>query len=118
MFTPSSSHLQVVLLLLQSLEAAAVGLTLDGQFRLPLQDVQAKLLAAAKALLHVHRQAGALARRKSLNLILILCFPTRVTFQMVLCVCYFDNYRMNDNKLLMWVVVVLIKIGEQTEKCL
>lgn len=43
----SSSHLQVVLLLLQSLEAAAVWLALDGHVCLLLQDVQAQLLAAA-----------------------------------------------------------------------
>lgn len=65
MFTPSSSHLQVVLLLLQSLEAAAVWLALDGHVCLLLQDVQAQLLAAAQALLHVHRQAGVLERAQS-----------------------------------------------------
>jgi len=88
MFTPASSHLQVVLLLLQSFEATVVWLTLDSHVRLLLQDVQAQLFAAAEALLHVHRQAGVLTRRKvimsirrmSLNCYAALCivfFPTR-----------------------------------------
>lgn len=62
--SPCVSHLQVVLLLLQSLEAAAVWLTLDRHVCLLLQDVQTQLLAAAQALLHAHQQAGMLARRK------------------------------------------------------
>lgn len=62
--SPRVSHLQVVLLLLQSLEAAAVWLTLDRHVCLLLQDVQTQLLAAAQALLHTHQQAGMLARRK------------------------------------------------------
>ena len=65
-FTASSSHLQEVLPLLQSLQAAAVGLTLDGHVCLLLQDVQAQLLAAAQALLHVHRQAGVLGGERKL----------------------------------------------------
>lgn len=62
--SPRVSHLQVVLLLLQSLEAAAVWLTLDRHVCLLLQDVQTQLLAAAQALLHAHQQAGMLVRRK------------------------------------------------------
>lgn len=56
----SSSHLQVVLLPLQSLQAAAFWLTLDGHICLLLEDVQAELLAAAQALLHTHSQPGML----------------------------------------------------------
>lgn len=47
----------MVPLLLQSPQATAVRLTLDRHVRLPLQDVQAQLLAAAHALLHTHQQA-------------------------------------------------------------
>lgn len=57
-------HLQAVPLLLKSPQAAAVRLTLDRHVRLPLQDVQAQLLAAAHALLHTHQQAGVLAGNK------------------------------------------------------
>lgn len=99
MFTPesqhvpgSSSHLQVVLLLLQSLEATAVWLALDSHVCLLLQDVQAQLLAAAQALLHAHRQAGMLARQKVImstrrmslshyTSLCIICFPMRATLQ-------------------------------------
>lgn len=60
----SSSHLLVVLSLLQDLEAAVVWLTSDGHVRLLLQDVQAELVAAAQTLLHAQRQAGMLLRRR------------------------------------------------------
>lgn len=62
-----SSHLQVVLLLLQSLQAAVVWLTLHGHVGLLLQDVQAQLLAAAQTLLHPNRQAGVLRRNKAIR---------------------------------------------------
>lgn len=57
-----SSHLLVVLPLLQHLQAAVVRLTPHGHVGLLLQDVQAELVAAAQTLLHVQRQASMLLR--------------------------------------------------------
>ena len=67
-FLSVDRYLQLVLLLLQLLQTAALRLTPDSHVRLPLQDVHVELLAAAQALLHAHRHPGVLSRGRASQL--------------------------------------------------
>lgn len=63
----SPSHLLVVVLLLQSLQAAAVRLPPHGHVRLLLQEVQAQLAAAAQAGLQAQHQAVVLLGHRAMR---------------------------------------------------
>ncbi|KAG9338072.1 hypothetical protein JZ751_027148, partial [Albula glossodonta] len=56
------THLHLVLLLLQALQAAAVGLALHRHVRLHVHDVHAELGAEGQAVVDPHRQARTLRR--------------------------------------------------------